>query len=366
MRTAVSICLVISLAACAGPDRVTTPVLPQAAEIGTTETVYFATSRARQADGNFGSERSATVDHGVADVSLPPNRSVGAISYGFDTPDPQTDFVLSELEQFTSTRSFRSNLTSDLVNQPRDARELTVFVHGFNTSFSEALFRMAQLQSDLQIPGTSLVYSWPSRASPLGYEYDEDSALFARNGLEAVLRSVDQIASDGIVLVGHSMGSFVVMEALRQIDRQHPGWAARHLAGVVLISPDLDVDVFKSQMADLAEVPEPFIIFTSQEDRALGLSAFLAGEEERLGNIKDINRLGELPVTILNVTALSDQRGLNHFVPGSSPTLIAMVQQARRIDPGFMAGGTNRTSTMLNAEQRLVRNATELVIRPFR
>ena len=366
IRSAVYMCIVLVLSACTSQDRITTPVLPEAAGIGSTKTVFFATSRAKRSDGQFGIARSSSLTFGRADISLPPNRDVGTISYGFDAPDPATDFVVSELEEYSGAARFQSSLQTQIYRQPRGAREVSVFVHGFNTSFSEALFRLAQLQTDLQIPGASIAYAWPSRAAPLGYEYDEDSALIARNGLEALLRDVNRTDNGGIVLVGHSMGSLVIMEALRQIERQSPGWSARNLAGVVLISPDLDIDVFMSQMAEIERIPEPFVIFTSQQDRALGLSAFITGEEERLGNIKDINRLGDLPVTILDVTALSDQRGLNHFVPGSSPALIAMVREARRVDPEFLAGDHRGDGRFLNADQRFVRNATELVVRPFR
>lgn len=365
MRFVHALVVVSLLSACTLSDRTSAPIVPQAAKVGTNQTVFFGTTRSKTPEGVYGIGRTGDVQLGQVDVSMPPGRTPGLITYGGDAPDPEIHFALAGRNEFGSSQAFQAALRHALDGYPRSERSVSLYVHGFNTSFAEAMFRIAQLKVDLKIPGAAVAYAWPSRANPVGYEYDEDSAIYARDGLEQLLSDVKNSGASDIVLVAHSMGSFLLLETLRQIERGDPGWTGRHISGVVLISPDLDIDVFKSQMGALETIPEPFVIFTSQRDRALNLSAFLTGEPERLGNLSDVSQLSELPVTLINVTELSDPRGVNHFVAGSSPTLIAMVSQARTLDRNFMRGQTNRTARVFNAESRFARNATELVIRPI-
>ena len=93
--------------------------------------------------------------------------------------------------------------------------EAIIFVHGYNSNFAEGVYRIAQFAHDLQLPGTVVLYSWPSAAEPLGYAYDRDSALFARDGLESLIHEVAHAGAKRILLVAHSMGSGLTMEALR-------------------------------------------------------------------------------------------------------------------------------------------------------
>lgn len=364
-RVWVSLSLAVSLTACAPPDRNIAPVVPEAASVGQLETVFFATTRTQDGDAQFGIGRAYPIRRGTANVSLPPERELGKITYGGQDPDPTKHFALASVTEFEEKSRFRSALRREIANQPNGSREVSLFVHGYNTAFDEALFRMAQMRADLEMPGTAVSYAWPSRARAVGYEYDKESVFFSRDGLEVLLRDVQASGASRIILIAHSMGSLLAMETLRQIEQSDPGWAARNLGGVVLISPDLDVGVFLSQMYAIQTIPEPFIIFSSESDRILGLSARLSGVGTRLGNIQDVSVLGDLPVTVLDVTALSES-DYQHFIAGSSPALISMIQQAREVNADFFNGDAEVQAGLLGAETRVVKDATEVIIDPFR
>ena len=91
-----------------------------------------------------------------------------------------------------------------------------VFVHGFNVNFAEGLYRQAQMSEDFASPGISINYSWPSAGNVSAYAVDRESALIARDGLEDLIGLLGQTRLKRIVILGHSMGAFVVMEAVRQ------------------------------------------------------------------------------------------------------------------------------------------------------
>jgi len=220
---------------------------------------------------------------------------------------------------------------------PGHEREVTVFVHGYNSTQSETAFRAAQLANDINLPGALVIYSWPSRGKTLGYAYDIDSVLFARDGLEQLLFELKAAGVNRILLVAHSMGSLLTMEALRQIDHHHPGWIGRNVSGLLLISPDLDVELFRLQVKSLSDPPHPFVVFVSGKDTLLNLSARLRGgsEGERLGHISSIDKIAGLPVNVVDTTAFSKGAGSTHFVAGTSPALIAMFNEARLLNDTF-------------------------------
>ena len=96
------------------------------------------------------------------------------------------------------------------------------------------------------------------------------------------------------------MGNWVAVEALRQIKISGNLQYASKLGDVFLAAPDIDVDVFKSQMRRFGTPRKPFYIVLSKDDQALGFSKFIAGGENRVGddsNIQELTALGPLDRT---------------------------------------------------------------------
>jgi esterase/lipase superfamily enzyme len=159
------------------------------------------------------------------------------------------------------------------------------------------------------------------------------------------------------------MGSLLLMETLRQIETASPGWSERSLNGVFLISPDIAVDVFKTQAAKLRKLPEPFVIFTSANDPVLKLSARVNGVSERLGNLRNAEPLGDLPVTLIDVTKFEDTGGDPHFVPGTSPAFIALLNRGSDVTGAFRRDISGRGGIFQGTTFR-VRKATQLILTP--
>lgn len=346
--------MVLFLGACA--DRIEAPVVPEALSIGDLRRVYVGTTR-EYADGVYGIGRADTLTLLDVTVSMPPSRIPGRISNGRASPNPERDFALAKMETFSTPEAFRTALARD-VAQATDQRQrdVIVYVHGFNNSFADSAFRMAQLAADIELTGPVISYAWPSRANPFGYEYDADSAMFARDGLTELLLQIDTAGADRIVLVGHSMGARVVMEVLRELALTRPGWAADRMAGVLLISPDVNVDVFRSQTANFKTWPQPFVIFKSRNDYLLDLSATLRGEEVRLGNLQTIEPVADMPIVFIDVTNFDDGDLGNHFIAGSSLNFLKLIRASQKLDEGFLEGHTQANLSVLGSP-RIVGNS---------
>lgn len=361
MRVAFGIVLLV-LAGCA--PRGTLTFVPDA-NVGAIERVYVATTRDANPEPDFKSSGRSTQTHYARfDVSVPPDRELGSLPWPprGGRPDPRRHFLTTAEARFASDTAFRTDLRAAMAPTRRGAREAVVFVHGFNNTFAEGLYRFAQMTHDLDLPGVPVHYAWPSRGSPLGYAYDRDSALFSRDGLEDLLHEVSEAGADRMLIVAHSMGAHLTMEALRQLALRESSTSLRRVGGVILISPDIDLDVFRAQAAAIGKLPQPFIIFTSARDRALQLSALVAQDSARLGNINDIAALEGLGVTVLEVGAFS--KGDGHFTAARSPALIQLLGRVGDIDEVLRTDQRGRVG-LLPGAVLTAQGVTKIILSPI-
>lgn len=350
----------LTLTACAVRDRVDFVQGPAPGAVW--QPVLVATMRAPDPGQPIpGTRRSTEVTFGRYTVSIPPERQPGEIPRhrSRQDADPDRHFMLAEALPLQPA-PFTAAVRAALAEQPPEQREVVIFVHGFNNTFAEGVFRTAQLKHDLRLPGVITHFSWPSLGEPLAYVHDRDSALFSRDGLIEMIHRIRDAGPQRIVLIAHSMGSQLTMEALRQMALARDPALGR-IGGVVLIAPDIDVAVFRQQARAIGTLPQPFLIITSQRDRALQLSARLTGEAARLGNLQSAEVLRDLPVTLVDVTAFGSGDG--HFTVGSSPALIQLLGQLGAVNLALNAA-TPASLPMLAGGLRLPQTATEVVLTP--
>ncbi|MEZ5750516.1 MAG: alpha/beta fold hydrolase [Paracoccaceae bacterium] len=325
--------------------------------------VLVATTRAPDPEQAVpGWDRTAEVTFGRFTVSIPGDRELGEIPRPLSRrdADPARHFMLAEAQPLTAG-DFTNGLRTRLLDHAPNDREAVIFVHGFNTNFIEGVYRAAQLGHDLNLPGVLLHYSWPSLGAPLAYAHDRESALFARDGLVSMIHQVQAAGPRRIILIAHSMGAHLAMETLRQLALSNDP-ALASIGGVILISPDVDVELFRVQVQAIGTLPQPFIIVTSQRDRILSLSARLSGERTRLGNLSDAEQVAGLGVTLVDVSAFGSGDG--HFTVGSSPALLQLLAQMNAVDLS-LSGETSGQLSLIPATILTLQNTTQVVLQPI-
>jgi esterase/lipase superfamily enzyme len=334
--------------------------VPAGLEAATIRPIFFATTR--QTDRlPFGTLRSRSSIYGLVDVSIPPIHKAGQIEWPNAKPDPQKHFLLASTATYQDGAGMRAGLNKVLAKKDPKDRAVIIFVHGFNNRFSDGLYRIAQMSHDLGLPGVAVTYSWPSAGNPLNYAYDRDSALFARDGLRRLINEVTKSNAREVILVAHSLGSMVTMETLRELRVSGNTRALNRIGGVVLMSPDIDLDVFKTQADAIGKLPDPFIIFSSKKDRALRLIEQLTGQKNRLGRLEDVKEIAEYNITYVDVTAYSEG-GINHFPTAKSPALLKLLGQVPDLEQA-LSGDGGRTG-LLPGTVLTVQNATALILSP--
>ena len=121
-----------------------------------------------------------------------------------------------------------------------------------------------------------------------------------------------------VSMLSHSLGNFVAVEALRQMAIRNHGLSPK-IKDIMLAAPDIDVDVFRRQIAEIEadDKNPPVTLFVSQDDRALGISKIVAGDEPRLGAVDPTVEpyrgiLERAHVRVVDLTALSSDDPTNH------------------------------------------------------
>ncbi|TYL95948.1 alpha/beta fold hydrolase [Bradyrhizobium rifense] len=270
--------------------------------------VFFATNRKVNPSVPFGlaaitADRDTQLKYGYALVGIPMLHLIGAIErpqarlFGMDEERPDRHFSILRLADLAENRFFRA-LSSD------QAAAL-VFVHGYNTSFANAIFRASQIAYDANFSGKVVVFSWPSRAAIVDYDYDRDSAAGSAVGLLlSLLKDLKTKAKvQNVFLVAHSMGSQIAVEALRRAALSHEHLNVREL---ILAAPDIDRDVFASSAESIKQAAEGITIYASSADKALQVSKFKAGGIARLGDVPEAGPLVIKGIDLIDVTAIGD------------------------------------------------------------
>ncbi len=365
--------LCMGVLGCAGlPKGVLTPV--QAIVPGSSRVnLLVATTRAPTSDPGvlFSGERGQGLQTTEITVSIPPeeNRQVGQVQWPKRLPpDPSTEFATTKVKTLSDLSEIRGWLNQHLPH----SRRVLIFVHGFNNRYEEAVYRFAQIVHDSHADVAPILFTWPSRANVLDYAYDRESTNYSRTQLEEVLRRAAQDPSVGdVTVMAHSMGSWLVTEALRQMAIRD-GRVAPKIRNVILASPDLDIDVFRRQSQELG-LPRPKLtLFVSQDDQALSVSRLIGGDVDRLGQINpavepyraELERAG---VTVLDLTALKSGDPLNHGKFAESPEVVRLLGErlvAGQTISGDKTSVGNRLEAVAAGAAQTVGSAASLLIQP--
>ncbi len=226
-----------------------------------------------------------------------------------DTPRPivlingeaQSDPAALEASH-TVEQSFHAEIRHRLALAPKP--EIVLFVHGYNNDFENAAQTLAELWHFLGREHVPLLYTWPAgHGGASGYIYDRESGEFTVHHLKNLIRSLSGIPEiKRIHMIAHSRGTDVLSSAIRElalVARAAGEVASDELrdSNIVLAAPDMDMDVVSQRLVaeQLGRETNNITVYTSQEDKAIGLAEQL---------FKSVARMGRLGVDDLQADAL--------------------------------------------------------------
>ena len=321
------------LAACSRPPDligIDNPGLPAVKVPGVSQnTIFIATSRKpSSAEGTFYSaERADSLGLASVTVTVPPDHRPGKIERASQLPpNPKRSFAVVDPQVFPREGAFVAAIDRALAARAPQDREVLVFIHGYNNTLSDAVLRIAQFVQDTGFRGVPVLFSWASGGSATQYVYDLNSALAARPLLERTSAILIHTRARGFSVFAHSMGSLLTMETLLQSSLQGNLAAATRLKNVMLAAPDIDIDLFRSQLSQMKGDTGNIFVFVSTGDRALGWSRRISGGIARVGATDAVDLEG-LGVTVIDLSEIQSE-GTTHDKFAASPAVVQLIGQS--------------------------------------
>ncbi len=324
-----------------------TPVA-ETAEGSTRVQILAVTNRRRSTTDTgemFTGERAEETSYASVTVAAPPPdtaRNSGGFQLASLTGSSPRNFVTVGADHLDK-RAFSAAISSAARQGGRS--KVLIFVHGFNNRFDDAVYRFAQVVHDSQAEGIPVLFTWPSRGELRlnAYAYDRESAIYSRDTLEQLL---DTLAANRDVkevnILAHSMGNWVTLEALR--GKAIGGGKIGHkIKNVFLVAPDVDVDVFRTQIRRMGNARPRFALFVAQDDKALSMSQFIWGGMPRIGDINPEqepyrNVLAQEQITVFDLTKLPGDNAHTRAFDDITQVMV-MVREQLNEEPVVTQGG---------------------------
>jgi len=256
------------------------------------------------------------------------------------------------LEDRTAVNRLHELLRRQLA--PTNHKDVFIFVHGFNNTFDDAVFRAAEIWHFMGRVGVPVAYSWPAGFGGLrGYPYDRESGEYTVTHLRHFIKSVAECPDvERVHLIAHSRGCDVAMSALRELNleiaaQRKSTQRELKLENLVLAAPDLDEEVFLQRFVaeNLLQAARRTTIYISPGDKTIELSGALFASR-RLGalGVKDFSpqikeSLAKMPnVQFIecNVSGLAESHNYVFTHPAALSDLILVLRERR--DPGAANG----------------------------
>jgi esterase/lipase superfamily enzyme len=343
LRIAAFVLLLLPVAGCAyrPGSEVLTPIadVPQSTE---KVRVLVATTRERgsEQDPNaFTAERAKNLNFSALTISIPTQHAIGNIEWPDTTPpDPARHFITTERD-FLDADGFLNQIRARARKGGPEANDVLVFVHGYNTLYEEAVYWLAQIVHDSGFKGTAVLFAWPSRGKAPLYLADREASTYSRDYFEQALLKMAKLPEvKEINILAHSMGNWLAVETMRQAKMNGHGDFNGKLGDVILASPDLDVNVFRTQLDVIGKLPRPMTILVSGDDKALALSTMLAGDVDRAGRVtaddaRAIAAAEKYNLRVVDLTAVDDGNGNHHSKYSKSAAVIDAIGKGLKGTP---------------------------------
>jgi esterase/lipase superfamily enzyme len=352
----------LALAACQRPpnvigvDNPDNPV--EALNQGRDRVIFMGSTRAASdVVGTFyGAERSPELGMSSVVVHIPPTHVRGNLEFPKQLPpDPDTEFAIVEPAVYANETAFIAGINRELAKLPPERRDILVFVHGYNTTASEALLRLGQFVEDTSYHGVPVLFTWASAGKATKYVYDLNSALVARPQFGQFTALLARTNAKGFDVFAHSMGGFLTVEGVLALDLQGKFNERGRLKTLVLASPDIDIDLFESQLSQMDIDKNKIFVLVSSDDGALRLSRFLSGGVDRLG-AADAERVAALGVNVVDLSQIDDETSGSHSKFASSPEVVQLIGVGLNANPGALYGGSSLGALLEGAPITVIRN----------
>lgn len=306
--------------------------------------VWFGTNRAPVLkDGvlsGFSGQTANQVMLGRCGVTIPRTHKIGT-----DKPSWWRRVVFGErplsVQSVVSLDpdAFWADVRARLVHERAEADDAIVFLHGYNVSFEEAAICAAQIGADLNLPGATAFFSWPSQGRMLDYTVDEASIEASEAQITAFLEAfASRSGARRVHVIAHSMGNRGLLRAVDRIAARASAACGRPFGQIILAAPDVDRRTFSMLCPAYPLVGLRTTLYLSAKDLAVRSSRFVHAAA-RVGYEPPVTVVPDIDTVSVSKVDLSF---LGHgYVAGCRAVLTDIHQLiVSELEPGRRAGMT--------------------------
>lgn len=243
--------------------------------------VFVLTNRATSnatttcSSGFFSNQMAAQIRAMRCTVNVPAKHSVGALD---TSPEPRADRDI-----YFAASSSQAATEEELYAVAEKAKEVLLFVHGFNVPFDEALVRAAQIKYDVKYQRPVFLFTWPAGSGDgmldgvlMNRTYAENQKN-ARASVDQLARVFQELRRRGVAvhLMVHSMGHQIAIPALLQVARD--GGKRPFIEEAIFNAPDYPSGEFIVEAPTLRQAARRITLYCSPGDNALIASQKMNG-----------------------------------------------------------------------------------------
>lgn len=171
---------------------------------------------------------------------------------------------------------FWSGLGQELERDANGRKIGIVFIHGYNTTFEQAVLRAAQIGFDLGIRSSMAMFSWPSMGKAIGYPHDEECITASEENLHTFLKSfAEKTGVEKVHIIAHSMGNRLLMRCIQIAASERPSLLSKALGHAILAAPDVYAQAFETHTDKYLALCDGVTIYSSAKDLAVMASSLL-------------------------------------------------------------------------------------------
>lgn len=256
-------------------------------KVGDLYDVYYGTNRNAVFEQgkliDFNGEFSKDLSYGICEVVVPESYKLGQIGRKSWTSIFKAKSEELHIRDIVALNDelFWMKLRTKSVKDKIGGKP-TIFVHGFNTSFEEAVLKAAQLGMDIGIGGGIGLYSWPSKGKKLFYGSDVETVDLSCEVFASFLEKfIKNVEFEKFNIIAHSMGCRCVLGAIDVLAKTKPQ-VLHKINHIILAAADVNVHKMPNFLKHLVGSSESLTAYVSEEDIPLKFSSF-AHDYPRVG-----------------------------------------------------------------------------------
>lgn len=268
---------------------------------------------------DYGHQSDTKINYGVCEVIIPESHEIGKLGSSLWGRLVKGSDDRLKIRQIIGLNPelYWSHINA-LLKKMKVKERPTIFIHGYNNTFKDAVLRSAQIGRDLGIGQGIGLFSWPSGGQRRLYAADETVSEVSKYPLANFIEEfIDKTEQKSINIIAHSMGCRCLLGAVEVLSNSKQS-ALQKIDQIILAAADVDARHMGVLGQHAVNNCKRTTSYVSAQDDALKISGWLHNYP-RVGLVPPTYVLKGMDTVLVNQ---SDLGSLGHGYVASSRAVL--------------------------------------------